>query len=170
MLTAKPLLSLAAGDLMSRDVLMVPQEMSLQGAARMLWRASVSGAPVVDAAGRCIGVLSSSDFVHFMEGSQRPQHRPEAQCLCSAWQIPDEDGEPAGSTVRDVMTGDPVLVAPGTPIGEVARSMLDAHIHRVVVAGPDGRPLGIVSATDNLAGVSQAALHARVPVLAGAAP
>jgi CBS domain-containing protein len=37
--------------------------MSLRAAAQLLMHDRISGAPVVDDAGRCIGVLSSSDFV-----------------------------------------------------------------------------------------------------------
>ena len=44
----KPLACLTAADLMSRDLVLVPQEMSLQGAAHLLSRSHVSGAPVVD--------------------------------------------------------------------------------------------------------------------------
>ena len=39
---------------------------------------------------------------------------------------------------------------------EVARKMLDAHIHRVIVVRADGRPLGIVSSTDMLAALAYA--------------
>jgi CBS domain-containing protein len=54
------------------------------------------------------------------------------------------------------MTADPVIVAPETPLGQLARSMLDAHIHRVIVAHADRRPLGIVTSTDVLAAVARA--------------
>jgi CBS domain-containing protein len=52
------------------------------------------------------------------------------------------------------MTPDPVMVKPATPITEVARKMIDAHIHRVVVVDEAGRPKGIVSSTDVLGAVA----------------
>jgi CBS domain-containing protein len=55
------------------------------------------------------------------------------------------------------MTADPVLVAPETRIGELAKMMVDAHIHRVIVAGADRRPAGIVSSTEVLAALARAA-------------
>jgi CBS domain-containing protein len=61
--TRKPLFDLTAADLMSRDVITVSQEMPMEEAARVLTRGQVSGAPVVDGEGRCVGVLSASDFV-----------------------------------------------------------------------------------------------------------
>jgi CBS domain-containing protein len=52
------------------------------------------------------------------------------------------------------MTVNPVAVTPDTPIRALARLMLDAHIHRVIVAGEGGRPVGIVSSTDVLAALA----------------
>jgi CBS domain-containing protein len=60
---APPLLDLIAADLMTTPVRTIPHAMSLREAAQLLIRDSISGAPVVDADGRCVGVLSSSDFV-----------------------------------------------------------------------------------------------------------
>jgi CBS domain-containing protein len=149
----KSLLSLTAADIMSNHVVMIPREMSLQGAARMLNRAGVSGAPVVDGRGRCIGVLSTTDFMRWVEKGRKNglSHEP----MCSAWQIP-EAIEPS-CQVEEFMTRDPVLVAPGTRIGELARMMMDARIHRVIVVeSATERPIGIVSSMDILAALARA--------------
>ena len=151
---AKPLLRLSASDLMSLDLVLIPQEMSVRGAARMLSRAEISGAPVVDNAGRCIGVISATDFIHWAEREVRTDSSPGA-CACAPWQIIEEQEYPDGS-VRDIMTGDPVTAAADTPIGDLARMMLNAHIHRVIVVDRGGRPVGVVSSTDILAAVAQA--------------
>lgn len=143
--------SLTAADLMSRNLLLIPRDMSLEGAARMLSRANVSGAPVVDEKGRCVGVLSGADFLHCVErGGQK--HKPHgAEAVCS-WQLPEGE-EAAEETVRDYMTDDPVLASFGTSIGELCQRMLDAHIHRLIIVDHDDRPIGVVSTTDILAAV-----------------
>jgi predicted transcriptional regulator len=144
-------------DIMSRNVIMIPREMSLQGAARMLSGAGVSGAPVVDSTGRCIGVLSTTDFMHWVE-KDRIHGSPCCMETISAWQIPEDEIEPA-CLVKDFMTRDPVLVAPGMKIGELARMMMDAHIHRLIVVDAiTERPIGIVSSMDVLAAVARAEL------------
>jgi CBS domain-containing protein len=61
--TTKPLLELTAADLMSCDLVLLPQEMSLREAAGLLLRSQIGGAPVVDVLGTCVGVLSATDFV-----------------------------------------------------------------------------------------------------------
>ena len=151
------LLSLLAADVMSTRLVTVPEEMSLQGAARLLSRSNVSGAPVVDVEGRCVGVLSANDFVSWAEKGDRSAKHLAEPCACaySAWQVMDAETLPRDAVAR-YMTADPVVVAPSTPIDQVARMMVDAHIHRVIVADPERRPVGIVSSTDILAAVAYA--------------
>jgi CBS domain-containing protein len=153
----KPLFSLTAADLMSRDLVMVPREMSLQGAARLLSRSRVSGAPVVDGAGRCVGVLSTTDFLGWVD-DENPRSKPRVskEPACNSWQIFGNDAAPTDS-VSEYMTSDPVVVLPGATIGDVAQKMLDARIHRVIVVDLSGRPIGILSTTDILAAVAREA-------------
>lgn len=151
----KPLRGLVAADIMSKDLVMVPREMSLPGAARMLARAAVSGAPVVDENGACIGVLSTTDFMRSLDDGPAGAHAKVADCICSAWQLP-ENSDKSRCCVEDVMTNDPVMVTPGTTIRDLARMMMDAHIHRVIVVdGPAKKPIGIVSSMDILAAVAR---------------
>jgi CBS-domain-containing membrane protein len=153
----KSLLELTAQDLMTQGVVAVPEEMSIRTAAHLLHQSHVSGAPVIDAYGRCVGVLSGSDFMTIVEDGEAARRRPEDPgCYHSAWQVPDLQPSPSDE-VRDFMTEDPVTVRPDTPVAELARMMVDAHIHRVIVVDGEGRPVGIVSSTDILAAVGRAA-------------
>jgi len=155
----KSLRKLTAADVMSRDLTLVPQEMSLPGAAHLLSRAGVSGAPVVDDKGRCVGVLSTTDFVHFVGGleSHYPQPPHGSAERVFDWQL--ISGEPLPKdAVRSYMTCDPVTADLDTPVHLLAKCMLDAHIHRIVVVDADGHPTGVVSSTDILAAVAYAEL------------
>lgn len=60
--TNKPLLTLTTADLMIRDVLVVPLRTTTLAAAHMLAKVQFSGAPVVDAEGRCIGLILVADI------------------------------------------------------------------------------------------------------------
>ncbi len=147
----KSLELLEAEDLMSRDVVTVPAGMSLRAAARLLSRARVSGAPVVDETGRCVGVLSTSDFLKL--AGHVPLRRGDSS-ISSDWQMLDDKEVPEDS-VAAYMTPDPVTVKADTLLPDVARRMLDAHIHRVVVLDEEDRPIGVLSSTDVLAAVAQ---------------
>lgn len=154
--TTKTLLSLCAADIMSDQVVMIPREMSLQGAARLLARAGVTGAPVVDEVGRCIGVLSATDFMYWVKEEHVAQPAKAArESMCLPWQFPD--GAQHNGCVESCMTKDPVLVTACVKIGELARMMMDAHIHRIIVVDRiSERPIGIVSSMDILSAVARA--------------
>jgi CBS domain-containing protein len=148
---AKSLLALTAADVMSAPVLTIPQDTSLREAARLLSRSNISGAPVVDAEGRCLGVLSSSDFVTWAWKGNK------VTSFIAPWgEMIDVEDSP-DNEIRHYMTAQPVAVSPTAPVGELAQKMVDAHIHRVLVVTEEGRPRGIVTSTDILAAVARAA-------------
>jgi CBS domain-containing protein len=156
-LTRKSLNTMTAADLMSTTVVTVPRAMSLRGAAHLLSQADISGAPVVDDSGRCVGVLSATDFIAWADrGEHAARRRPVhiGAVHHSAWQLIDDAAAPA-NTVGEFMTDDPVMVTPDTPIMTLARMMRDAHIHRLIVVDAAGRPVGIVSTMDILAAVAE---------------
>ena len=155
----KSFLSLTAEDLMSRHVVTIPQEMSLSAAARAMSRAQITGAPVVNTDGVCIGVVSATDFLHLAERERRVTRRdwPGPHCICSDWQVIEIEDLPVAE-VRQNMTPDPVTVTPTTPLRDLARLMLDAHIHRVIVVDAKRRPVGVVSSTDLIAAIARAEL------------
>jgi CBS domain-containing protein len=132
--TEKPLFALTAADLMVRDLLTLPQDTPLPEAARRLTHDQVSGAPVVGADGQCVGVLSATDCFRALgrEG----------------------DAPFLAGPAKAYMTADPVTVAPGTPVRDLARMMLDAHIHRLIVVDERRRPVGVISSTDILAALA----------------
>src|SRR3954447_696902 len=93
--TAKPLQGRTAADLMSQDVVSLPCEMSLRTAARCLARARVSGAPVVDASGRCVGVLTATDFLYWAGRVGDVGRRGSLPlCACTDWALPDTEHLP----------------------------------------------------------------------------
>ena len=115
---AKPFLALVARDLMNGEVTTIPRDMGMQAAARWLEQMHVSGAPVVDEQGRCVGVLSSHDFVACCAANRNrcSQHRAEAHrgpCTSrdgvgSEWQIVqvEESVEGCGARSHDARSGD----------------------------------------------------------------
>src|ERR1700756_3143626 len=89
MIATKPMTELSAADVMSRDVVTVPQTMLLHHAAHLLARKQISGAPVVDDSGRCVGILSATDFVRHVESGPEPVHVTHGRWFCADWQVVD---------------------------------------------------------------------------------
>src|SRR5262245_25006959 len=132
--SSRSFLALTADDLMSRDVVTLPCDMSLRAAAHRLPEAGVSGAPVVDASGRCVGVLSTSDLVRSLdEGAVAPRGEGEApNDFCADWQMVDLIALPEDAVARH-MSGDAITASPTAPVRELARLMHAFSIHRVLI-------------------------------------
>jgi CBS domain-containing protein len=153
---AKRLLALTAADLMTSHVTTIPPEMSLREAGRLLFKSNISGAPVVDWNGKCLGIRSASDFVHWVGNLDEPHRKREPTSFIAPWGEVISLDESDGNDVRRYMTEGPVTVTPATPIAEIAQNMIDAHIHRVLVVSED-RPCGIITGTDLVAALAKAA-------------
>jgi len=74
----------------------------------------------------------------------------QPHCVLVDWQVVDVEKLPT-EEVREFMTPDPVMAKPNTPLRVLARMMIDAHIHRIIIVDEEQRPIGIVSSTDLLA-------------------
>jgi predicted transcriptional regulator len=136
-LAQKPFSALTAQELMCQLVVTIPEQSSLAEAAETLMQEHVTGAPVVNLQGRCVGMITSSDFLAlWASGSARPE-----------------------DPVNKHMSKDPVMAGVGTASRNLARMMIDAHIHRIVIVDQDKTPVGIVSSTDILAAVAYGGLH-----------
>lgn len=109
---------LTADKLMSFEVVTIPETLPIRDAARRLVAARVSGAPVVDESGRCVGVLSVSDIARW--ATRPPAPSAGASRTCSYW----ERGR--GAADEDLAV---CKLAPG------ACSLQRQH------AGPNGKPL-----------------------------
>ncbi len=155
-ISGKPLFNLTAADLMNEDVETIPPWMTLPAAARMLARSHISGAPVVNTEGECVGVISTTDFMTWAEKGESSSKKSASGEVYAPWQIVDDDNFTANS-VRGHMTADPVTVRPDESIGDLAQKMVDAHIHRLIVVNEENKPLGVVSTTDILAALANAA-------------
>lgn len=143
---------LTAKDVMHRRVVTVDPEMTLREAAQVFLDRCVTGAPVVDADGKLVGVVSQTDLIRY---GQRAQPAPSE----TPGYYHESDGEvlvshmraepPATVQVQEIMTPAAFLTEADTPIREVARFMLRRHVHRIIVTR-HGRLAGIISSMDLL--------------------
>lgn len=144
-----------ARDVMHPRILTVSEEMTTDDLARYLIEHEISGAPVVDGIGHLIGVVSMTDIGRAMaETDDLASPRSLDFYRNTAADVTLEDLgqryiEERALLVRDVMT--PVIhqVAASAPVAEVARLMIEHHIHRLVVT--EGKePVGILTSLDLL--------------------
>lgn len=146
---------LKAHHVMRRRVETLSADMSLQEAAEVLLDRGYSGAPVVDAAGKVVGVLSQRDFAAAQRDSLRGRepifYREGDRVRLSA----KLDEQSPSRPVREVMSREIISVDEGTGIVEIARLMSDRKVHRVIVMRGD-KVAGLISSLDILRALADA--------------
>lgn len=131
-----------AADIMQRTVITVQADERLADVERMMTEAQVSGAPVVDYGERVLGIVSLRDLVrHRADDDELP-----ADADPSVFDDP-EATRARGARAADVMTQELVTVPPMLPLPQVARRMVEARVHRVLVEDRD-KLVGLVSSMD----------------------
>lgn len=150
--------TLSAADLMNADTVTVGPADTIKKAAHRLVEKHVSGLPVIDAQGRCLGVISATDIMRFIDGAAS-KREPETTRFTKffdhqthRWEYLDLttffSDELGATEVAEVMTRDPLYVRPWTPIQEVAELMRSHEVHRILVLGEGHYLKGILSAMD----------------------
>lgn len=136
---------------MSRSPACATAAMGMRELARLFESKRVSGAPVVDADGRLIGVVSKTDLIRrTSEGSLEVPPNYLFEVLHGTASRGSQVVPESLIVVADIMSIDPVTAHQDDAIGPVARLMAQKRIHRIIVIDQDRRPVGVVTSLDAL--------------------
>ena len=116
-----------ASDIMSTDVVTIPQTATVRDALRALDELDVRHLPVVDERREVVGMISDRDLIRLDRSS-------------------DELAQP----ISEVMSSDVIVVTPATEITEIIDLMTENRIGAVPVVDNDSQLAGIVSYVDVL--------------------
>jgi len=146
-----------AADLMTEQVVSIPEDAPLHEAISVLIDRGFSGAPVINEAGRPVGVVSLSDIVvHDRNAIAYAKPAPEFYLRSD---LRSELGEDVGgfqveavdrTLVRDVMTPVVFSVRPDAPAAQVIEELLHLRVHRLFVIDRDGVLVGVIAMSDVL--------------------
>ncbi len=120
-------------DIMQKGVMTVSPELSVTDLEEFLTIEEISGVPVTGPGGQIMGIVSKTDIVRTL--SETAHQRSELL-------QPD-------LTAGDIMTKGTITVRPDEDVREVARCMIDGHLHRVIVTSSED-VLGIITTFDLL--------------------
>ena len=146
---------ITAADVMNPEVLTVQDDMTVQELANFLIENEISGAPVEDAVGRLIGVVSVTDIALAVaqgtgaDGERSGFFEREWESAASRRELAALPLDDTERLVRDIMTPGVHSVADEALVSEVAEKMIENHIHRLLVTR-EGRVVGILSTSDLL--------------------
>lgn len=145
-----------AHQIMTNDVITVTPHTTIEKAAKIMLQTHVSGLPVLDDAGKLVGIVSESDFLRRGEigtGRKRPTW---LQFFLGPGKAASEYIHERGRKVEDVMTQDPITVDEETPLEDLVRLMEKNDIKRLPVMS--GNVLkGIVTRSNILQAVASIA-------------
>jgi CBS domain-containing protein len=148
---------ITASDLMNPEVLTVRDEWSVRELAAFLIENEISGAPVSNAQGRLVGVVSLVDIAAAASGEgERLARNGSSFFIEDDWGdgLDEEDVEdlPPGHEslrVADIMNPKIYSVREDATVSEIASLMLKGHIHRLLVTRED-RAVGVITTSDLL--------------------
>jgi len=139
-----------AGEIMTREIITVSPEMGVADLANLFWEKSISGAPVVDAEGKLLGVVTETDLID----QSKKVHIPTVLNILDSMIILENPAKldrelkkMTGTKVKDICTAEPVTVSEDTPMDELASIMSERHLHTLPVL-KDGRLIGVIGKAD----------------------
>ncbi len=139
-------------DVMTTAPVTVSPEMPLQDAVHLLAERRISGLPVVDGAGKLVGILSESDLMWQATGAPLPAYillLDSVIYLKNPSRYTEELHKALGQTVAEVMSKGPVVtIEPGASLRQAAQLLHDKQVRRLPVVDETGNLVGILSQGD----------------------
>jgi CBS domain-containing protein len=152
-------MALTVGDIMDADPVTAAPEDDVEAVVRLLRRHELPGVPVVNPAGRPVGIVTEADLIltdgdgdlhlpHYIELMGgivylEPLRRFEAKLR-----------KAAALKVKDLMTADPLTVEAAADVHEAGRIIVRSGHNRLPVV-EHGRLVGVVTRVDVLEAVTR---------------
>jgi CBS domain-containing membrane protein len=138
--------SVTARDIMTRNVVSVKPDDTLENVVGAMSANRISGVPVLDPAGKVLGIISGKDILSRLLGDDSGSLmallyrciRAEG-CLCRSVR---------NLTAKEVMTSPAVTVRETASLAEIAELLAGRKINRLPVTDQDGRLQGILTRND----------------------
>ncbi len=140
---------LKAKDIMTKEVITVNPEATVEELARLLMNNKISGVPVVDAENHIIGIVTENDLIR----KNKRLHIPtvirlfDAFILVGSGKMEEEIKKMAAIIVDDISTKKVMSITEETSLEEIATIMAEQHVHLLPVLR-DKVVVGIVGKAD----------------------
>ncbi|HYA11681.1 MAG TPA: CBS domain-containing protein [Thermodesulfovibrionales bacterium] len=146
---------LKAKDIMTKDVITVKPDTTIEDLARILMEHQISGAPVVDQGGNVTGIVTENDLI----SKNKRLHIPTILRLFDAFiplgtsRLEEEIKRMAATTVGEICTRNVITVDEASSMEDIATIMTEEKIHLLPVL-KEGKLVGIIGKRDLIKGIS----------------
>ncbi|AFZ58132.1 CBS domain-containing protein [Anabaena cylindrica FACHB-243] len=144
-------MSKTVADVMTINPIVVSLETPLKEAIQILAEKRISGLPVINNAGKLVGIISETDLMWQETGVTPPAYIMFLDSVIYL-QNPatyDRDLHKAlGQTVGEVMSKNPLTITPDKSLKEAAKIIQEHKVHRLPVLDNAGQVIGILTRGD----------------------
>ncbi len=140
---------LKAKDIMTKDVITISPEATVEDLARLLIDHKISGVPVLNRAKKIVGIVTENDLI----SRNKRLHIPtvirlfDAYFLLDSGKVEEEIKKIVAATVGEICTKKIISITEDTSLEEIATIMSDKHVHLLPVLR-DNSVVGIVGKAD----------------------
>jgi CBS domain-containing protein len=148
-----------AKEIMTFPVYTVRPDTPVAHIARLLREKHISGVPVVDDAGKVVGIVTELDLIKRHTRIHFPIYLPFLDSLIfleSPRRYQADVRRALGTSARDIMSQPVRMATPETDVEEIATLMVEERANPVPILDEQGALVGIVSHTDVVRLVEQA--------------
>ncbi len=152
-----------ARDVMVAPVITASPQATIKSVAETFLRYHISAVPVVDSAGKVIGIISEGDLLHRIETGTEKQHPWWLRAFIGSEALADEYAKAHARKVADVMTQEVVTASPEMLLHEVATLLEKRSIKRVPIV-ENGQLVGIVTRANLVQAVASVGKGLKIPL------
>ncbi|MGD9805372.1 MAG: CBS domain-containing protein [Hyphomicrobiaceae bacterium] len=136
-----------ASEVMTRDVITVGPKTSVRDIAALMAKNRISGVPVIDDAGKLVGILSETDLMHRAETGTERRHKWWLGIFVDDDRLAREYAAAHARRAEDIMSRQVVTVDADMELGEVTDLLERRSLKRLPVV-KDGLLVGIITRGD----------------------
>jgi CBS-domain-containing membrane protein len=145
-----------ARDVMVSPVIAVGDNDTVRDVAKLLIAKRISAVPVVDGAGKLVGIVTEADLMRRVEAGTEHSYSWWLSFFLGDRAIAADYVKSHAVKVTDIMTRDVKTADPETPLHEVADLFEEHHIKSAPVVSKGGDLVGIVSRANIIQAVASA--------------
>jgi len=146
---------LTARDIMTKEVIIVQEDMTIETLGRIFIEKRISGAPVIDNKEKLVGIVTENDLVR----KNSRLHIPTVVRIFDAFvplggndRVEEEIRRISASKVSEICSRTLVTVAPDATLQDVSSLMFEKGVHLIPVLDA-GRIVGIIGKIDIIRGM-----------------
>lgn len=136
-----------AAEVMSANVVTAHPQTTVKEIAELMVKNRIGGVPVVDQAGKLVGILSETDLLHRAETGTEKRRKWWLGAFVDSDRLAREYAASHAHRASDIMTTSVITVDAGTDLGDVADLLERKNLKRVPVTS-GGKLVGMITRGD----------------------